>query len=208
MARASEIRTRAREAADEVQRDHIADATCEVIAAEGLEAASLRRIAEALDSTTGLITHYFASKDDLLVRALERATERLTGTPTIGTAADTTLAGRLQAFYATLPTQDEARMFWLVLVAFRGASIGNQRLAAVYERFGFEALEVMRRAVAAELSRPVDDPEVIAAASAIDAVLEGFGACAALAPERFHPDMVRTRVDAAVAGIVAAARGR
>jgi AcrR family transcriptional regulator len=206
MARASEIRTRAREAADEIQRDLIADATCEVIAAEGLEAASLRRIAEALDSTTGLITHYFASKDDLLVRALERATERLTGERRDGVVADGTLAGRLEAFYATLPTQDEARMFWLVLLAFRGASIGNQRLAAVYERFGADALEVMQRAVARELDRSVDDPEVVAVASAVDAVLEGFGACAALDPDRFHPEMVRARVGAAVDGLLRAAR--
>ena len=68
--RAAAIRTRARAAADEVQRRLIAECVCRVIDAEGLEGTTLRRIAAELGCTTGLIAHYFPSKEALLVEVL------------------------------------------------------------------------------------------------------------------------------------------
>lgn len=206
MARAADIRSKARATADEIQRDLIADATCEVIAAEGLEAASLRRIADHLDCTTGLLTHYYASKDDLMVRALERATERLTGSSSLVVPTDVTVRQRLDAFYATLPVEGDARTFWLVLLAFRAASIGNPRLAATYDRFGEEALAVLQRAIGAELGRPADDPRVIEVAAGINAVIEGFGASAALDPARFTREVVTRQVETAVAALLESGR--
>jgi AcrR family transcriptional regulator len=48
------------------RRDAIALAAAEVIADRGLERATMRDIAAALGVTTGVLTHYFPSKDALL----------------------------------------------------------------------------------------------------------------------------------------------
>src|SRR5580692_1468139 len=65
----------------DARRAELVDAAWRVIAAEGLEAATMRRIAQAAGCTTGRVTHYFYSKDDMLVAALRevhrRAAERM-----------------------------------------------------------------------------------------------------------------------------------
>ena len=58
------------------RRAELVDAAWRVIAAEGLEAATVRRIAQAAGCTTGLVTHYFDSKDDMLVAALREVHRR------------------------------------------------------------------------------------------------------------------------------------
>ena len=59
-----------------VRRAELVDAAWRVIAEEGLEAATMRRIAEAAGCTTGRVTHYFDSKDDVLVAALREVHSR------------------------------------------------------------------------------------------------------------------------------------
>jgi AcrR family transcriptional regulator len=206
VSRPTSIRTRAREVADEVQRKLIIEATCDVIATEGLEATSLRRIAESLDCTTGLITHYFSSKDELLVKALEHVLGLLTGGAQSDPNTVVSLSDRLDHFMKTLPIDGDARRFWLVLLAFRAASVGNPRLAAVYDRIGEESLATLCVSVAAELGRTVDDPEVKSIAAAINAVLEGFGDGTAISPDVYTPELVRRRTSTIVAALIDEAR--
>ncbi|MEM6484152.1 MAG: TetR/AcrR family transcriptional regulator [Pseudomonadota bacterium] len=52
------------------RRDQIARATIDVIEEQGLQKASLRAIARRAGCTTGVLTHYYHSKDDLLEEAL------------------------------------------------------------------------------------------------------------------------------------------
>ena len=54
----------------EEQRAGFVTASWEVIAEEGLGAATLRRVAAAAGMTTGALTHYFSDREALLVEAL------------------------------------------------------------------------------------------------------------------------------------------
>jgi AcrR family transcriptional regulator len=56
----------------ESRRLELADVTWRLIAEEGFEGTTMRRIAEKANCTTGLVTHYFANKDELLLAAVER----------------------------------------------------------------------------------------------------------------------------------------
>jgi TetR/AcrR family transcriptional regulator, transcriptional repressor of bet genes len=51
------------------RRRRIAEVVVDVIAREGLDAATVRRIAAAVGCSTTVVTHYFADKDDLLFSA-------------------------------------------------------------------------------------------------------------------------------------------
>src|ERR1700741_5058315 len=53
----------------DARRRRIAEVVVDVIAREGLEAATVRRIAAAVGYSTTVITHYFADKHDLLLSA-------------------------------------------------------------------------------------------------------------------------------------------
>ena len=59
----------------EHRRREVVNAAWRVINRVGLENATLREIAREAKSSTGAIAHYFASKDDILRAALERADE-------------------------------------------------------------------------------------------------------------------------------------
>ena len=54
------------------RRRELLEATAAVIAAEGIEAATVRRIAREVGCTTGLVTHYFAEKDELVIGVLHQ----------------------------------------------------------------------------------------------------------------------------------------
>jgi TetR/AcrR family transcriptional regulator, transcriptional repressor of bet genes len=68
---------------DHAQRsDEIAHAACQVVAHYGFEQATMARIARAAGYTTGMVAHYYESKQDIILAALRlilrRIEERLT----------------------------------------------------------------------------------------------------------------------------------
>ena len=204
---ATEIRTRAREAADEAQRAAIAEATCRVIATEGLEAASLRRIGTELGCTTGLVTHYFASKEHLLIAVLRWAARRIGEVAAAGREArPASLDDHLEYFYDSLPVDEERRHYWLVLLAFRGATIGNAVLAEVYREYSDDMERAMRGAVAATASLDEDDLEVVRVTKGLAALLEGVGISAAEDPSIYTERFVRSIVAPAAAGLLGSLR--
>ena len=64
------------------RREEIALVACKVVAAHGFEQATLARIARAAGFTTGMVAHYYDSKQDIILSALRiilrRTEERLT----------------------------------------------------------------------------------------------------------------------------------
>jgi TetR/AcrR family transcriptional repressor of bet genes len=64
------------------RRDEIAHVACQVVANYGFEQATVARIARAAGYTTGMVAHYYDSKQDIILAALRlillRIEERLT----------------------------------------------------------------------------------------------------------------------------------
>ena len=64
------------------RRDEIAHVACQVVAKHGFEQATVARIARAAGYTTGMVAHYYESKQDIILAALRlillRIEERLT----------------------------------------------------------------------------------------------------------------------------------
>ena len=61
------------------RRRRIAEVVVDVIASEGLDAATVRRIAAAVGYSTTVVTHYFADKHDLLLSAYHIMSEIASG---------------------------------------------------------------------------------------------------------------------------------
>jgi len=72
------------------RRDAIAYVACQVVASRGFERATVARIARAAGYTTGMVAHYYDSKQDIILAALRlmllRIEERLTRARTSGEA--------------------------------------------------------------------------------------------------------------------------
>jgi AcrR family transcriptional regulator len=102
------------------RRASIVAAAQRTIGAGGLEGATMRRIAGAASCTTGLLSHYFGSRDEILIAAL-RAAHRAAGqrmaAAALAAAADPSAALR-RVLLEALPLDDRRRHEWLVWMAF------------------------------------------------------------------------------------------
>ena len=56
-----------------LRRRQLVEASWDVIAAEGIEGVTLRKVAQAADCTTGRIAHYFSGREELVRSALRAA---------------------------------------------------------------------------------------------------------------------------------------
>jgi AcrR family transcriptional regulator len=59
------------------RRDEIAVVACRVVAAQGFDRASMVRIAREAGYTTGMLAHYFESKQDIIIAALRLILRRI-----------------------------------------------------------------------------------------------------------------------------------
>ncbi len=118
-------------AVDPIQkRSEFVAASWDVIAADGLKAATLRRVAAEAGCTTGALTHYYTDRRSLLVDAL-RAAHYQAGARMMDAAKGTSSHGaRLQAVLLEALPLDAARMReWRVWLAFWAESMTDAELA-------------------------------------------------------------------------------
>ena len=108
------------------QRQHIATAAYRVLARSGLDGLTMRAIAAEAGCTTGLVTHYFASKRELVSAALdhiraahdERARARIAGDPSDPAAALAEL----------LPLDEQRASELRVWLGFYAAAVADTQL--------------------------------------------------------------------------------
>lgn len=124
------------------RREQIAFATCQVVAQHGFERATVARIASAAGYTTGMVAHYFKSKQDIILAALRLILRRIETRLTPGKRAGADL---LAVLSESLPI-DATRLaectfwtaFWGRVSSDRGARQLNawvhQEYARVFER--------------------------------------------------------------------------
>lgn len=163
------------------RRTLIADALLRVAARDGLEAVSLRHVATEAGVTSGMVQHYFRTKDEMMQFALgvvrERNEARITATVTrLGPAP--TSRDFLHAFLTGLLPLDEAsRADGLVALAFLAYAAVHPDAGASLRRDTPQLVayvaDQIRTAQVAGAARTGIDPE--AAATGLLAVTEGLG---------------------------------
>jgi TetR/AcrR family transcriptional regulator, transcriptional repressor of bet genes len=128
----------------ERRRDEIALIACRVVAQHGFEQATIVRIARAAGCTTGMIAHYFDTKQDIIVAALRlilrRIEERLTH---VDGAADL-----LTLLSEALPIDETRYMECAVWMAFWGQVPADRRLRRVNAWLHHEYLRLFERCLA------------------------------------------------------------
>jgi AcrR family transcriptional regulator len=130
----------------EQRRDQIALVACRVVAEYGFEQATIVRIAREAGYTTGMVAHYFETKQDIIIAALRlilrRVEERLTRSSAGGQP------DLLKLLTEALPL-DETRYiecaFW---IAFWGQVPADRRLKRVNAWLHREYLRLFERCLA------------------------------------------------------------
>ena len=116
------------------RRASLADAAAAVMATRGGEQASLRTIAAALGVTTGVLTHYFPSKQALLRLAKERAFDRAFARAEAATVAAPGRARVLAVVEALLPIDAERLQLWRLLAGYLGDAAATASLRTAQSR--------------------------------------------------------------------------
>lgn len=164
------------------RREELAAALWRLVMREGIEAASIRRVAEEAGWSPGSLRHYFATQSDLLSFAMElvsrRIVERLEALPTTGTPQQRALAVLSQV----LPLDPERHAEMQVWLAFTTRSFVDPGLRVRRDEAHLQLRELCRK-VAAGL-RAV---EPALAAERLHALIDGLALHAILAPSTTTP---------------------
>lgn len=188
----------------EEKRAALVAASWNVIAQEGLGAATLRRVASVAGVTTGALTHYFSDRDAFLIEAL-RAAHVAAGARMLEAAArDLSPKDRLTAVvFEALPLDHNRLTEWKVWLAFWGAAAGDARLLEENRRRYAEWRKLLRALLQPLEKEPKQSGEW---ADNLMVFIDGLGIKVTLAePARFYRERTRavTMVTAQIESLLA-----
>jgi TetR/AcrR family transcriptional regulator, transcriptional repressor of bet genes len=130
----------------EQRRDQIALVACQVVAEYGFEQATIARIARRAGYTTGMVAHYFDTKQDIIVAALRlilrRIEQRLTPCPT------ERQPDLLALLTEALPVDETRYMECAMYIAFWGQVSADRRLKRINAWLHREYLRLFERCLA------------------------------------------------------------
>jgi AcrR family transcriptional regulator len=128
----------------EQRRDEIALIACRVVAQHGFEQATIVRIARAAGCTTGMIAHYFETKQDIIVAALRLILRRIEERLAHADGA----ADLLTLLSEALPIDATRYIECAVWMAFWGQVPSDKRLKRVNGWLHREYLRLFERCLA------------------------------------------------------------
>lgn len=178
----------------DARRREIAEALWRVLARDGFGGLSLRTVAAEMGATTGLVTHYFGSRAELIDHALELLHARTDAS--LG-EADVPLgrASLRTRLLAVLPNTGEAAELSRIWVGFWGLALVDAGLsareAARYERW--------RAWLRPHVAAGWPEADVETSVDLLTSSTHGLVVQALFDPDRFGPERLEALVDAQLA---------
>jgi AcrR family transcriptional regulator len=199
-----------------VRRQEVVEAVFRIVAADGLERASLREVADEAGLAVGSVRHYFASSDELLAHSFGVVVDRVTGRLAAARDRLTELPpgsaehreGVLTLLGQFLPLDEERAVDACVWMAFKNAARIRPFLSAEADRshrtvaalVGWLILELKGNDGGAH-------HELVTEAERLLATLDGLTMHALLQPEWMTAQMCRDVLESHLLSIVEAPAG-
>ncbi len=183
------------------RRAVLIDATSRQIAERGLGNVTLRSIARVNGWSTGIVTHYFADKRELLMATFRERADRARRHIETEIAAGRSL---LEASVDAALPLDEARMLdWRVFLAYMGASIGEPELDVLFRERQQSFRDTLAEAIADEViaGRLPAGSNVDHEAARLLVTLNGVAIQAVLAPDLWSADQQRRVINDHLTGL-------
>ncbi len=166
----------------EERRGEISEAAWRVIESSGLSGANMREIAREAGFTTGVLSHYFRDKRELLAFAFGSMVERSTARM----SAAVRETGLLDALAQLLPLDENRRTEAAVWLELMTASLQDPELAEdLKQRYG-EARDAMTPLFEGEMKGSRDDLRDVA--DELLATVDGITVAALTDPRRYPPE--------------------
>jgi AcrR family transcriptional regulator len=180
----------------EERRRELGEAVWRVIRRDGVDAASVRNVADEAGWSAGALRHYFNSQSELLAFAMQLVVDRVEDRVAALDRRAEPRRGVEQRLHELLPIDDERRAENEVWLAFTGRALVDPQLRARHE----EVDEALRMACARALEelgnagrlRPGLDTEL--EAERLHGLLDGLALHTAMRPERISSQRIRSVV--------------
>ena len=130
------------------RRDEIALVACRVVAEHGFEQASMVRIAREAGYTTGMLAHYFDSKQDIIIAALRLILRRIEERLMRPAAAGAPPPDLLTLLTEALPVDAHRRVECAFWTTFWGQVSADRRLKRINAWVHREYLRLFERCLA------------------------------------------------------------
>jgi AcrR family transcriptional regulator len=184
----------------DTRRRDVSEAVWRVLAERGFSGLTMRAVAARLGATTGLLTHYFPSKRDLVGYALDLLEQRNTARPRpVGAPG---LAALRAVLLEVLPGAGSAGDDSRIWVSSWDAALADPTLAAEHARRYAQGRARLRELVVAaqEVGElPAADPDAVAAG--LQSFVLGLVVQALFDPETFPPDRQVALLDGQLAAL-------
>ena len=178
------------------RREELAAALWRLVMRDGIEAASLRKVAAEAGWSTGSLRHYFTTQSDLLAFAMELVEQRVRERVAALEPGDDLRAAAERVLQEVLPLDDERRAEMQVWLAFTMRAVVDPDLRDLRNRAHAE-LRGLCRQVAAALGAA--DPE--REGERLHAFVDGLALHAVLDPATTTParqvELLRAQLGAA-----------
>ncbi|OYQ37626.1 hypothetical protein CHU95_00950 [Niveispirillum lacus] len=180
----------------EARRRAVAEVTADLVAKAGIEAVTVREVAQAAGYSTAIVSHYFASKVDLLFYTYRttvlRAHQRM---ETALAAGD----GAMRPYLAALlPLNAEQRRDWLVWFAFWTMAIADQTLSAEQQ---VRSRQITARVATLLQQRGLQEEAAKAGARRLLVTIYGMASQAFFDPDRWPAATQLSLLDADLAAL-------
>jgi AcrR family transcriptional regulator len=178
------------------RRLEIANAAARIVAANGLEGATVRDIAREAGFTSGILAHYFRDKDAVLAHALDLLDERTAARFVPAASTDVPIASILEG---GMPLDDDREVDSRARIQFWARALASEELAA-HQTASFkgwirDTRDMLRtRQQAGQID---SDLNVEPLAELIAALVVGAGVIAVFLPKRSRRAFVRRIIDTA-----------
>jgi TetR/AcrR family transcriptional repressor of bet genes len=146
----------------EATKMRIVKATWDVITTKGIQSVSMRRVASAAGCTSGLITHHFSDKDELVTYAYEVVLDKMIADAALRVSEEHNVRDKLWAAVEAIePSTPHMKQLTIVLLNFWAQAAFNPTFAARcrqdYKRWRTLITRTIREGITAgELRRDTD----------------------------------------------------
>jgi AcrR family transcriptional regulator len=177
----------------QARREELLEATWRVIARTGIVGVTIREIAREAGVSTGILAHYFESKEDLLAHALRLSHRRVYDRISDRTRDSVGLDALRTIMLEALPLDEERLLEAQIEMNFLSLALGNENLRelqhAEFDRFW----DVLHRRVreAQELGQIKPGVDAAWVTHQLIILVEGLSLEAALYPARVQPKRQR-----------------
>jgi AcrR family transcriptional regulator len=168
------------------RREELLEAVWRVIARDGLERATIRTIAKETGWSSGVLAHYFADKDDILVSALRLAHDRIAARWEQKLTGLSGMAALRELVLDNLPLDDQRELETKFLMNYWSRAIRDGDGVPRPERRGPQLIDLLSELVreGQEAGEIVGDEAPEDLAERLLGLIDGFSLHALLDPQR------------------------